>query len=133
MTRPAKPLPQPVFVDNAVARARPDQYAEILVDAGKVLKDWKASLLAHELLDKNGFVKDDDDLSESRLEKREVIRARLKAGEALEKPVLGIGLFDNVEIGSGSDIVATLVMEGIIHIPVHIRASQVQDFKAFTA
>lgn len=134
MTSPAhKPQQNPVFVDNTVAAARPEQYVELVVDARKVLTDWKASLLAHELLDTNGFVKGDDDLNESRLEKREVIRSRLNAGEALEKPILGIGIFDNVEIGSGSDILATLVMEGVVEIPVHIRKSQSRDFDAFKA
>jgi hypothetical protein len=126
-----KTASQPVFVDNAVATARPEQYAELLVDARKVLTDWKASLLAHELLDSNGFVKGDEDLSETRLEKREVVRARLAAGQTLEKPILGIGIFDNIEIGSGSDILATLVMEGVAHLPVHVRKSQLRDFDSF--
>lgn len=121
----------PVFVDNTVAAARPEQYVELMVDARKVLSDWKASLLAHELLDANGFVKGDEDLSESRLEKREVIRERLAAGQALEKPILGIGIFDNVEIGSGSDVLATLVMEGVSELPVHVRKSQARDFDSF--
>ncbi|NBX66292.1 MAG: hypothetical protein EBQ96_04775 [Proteobacteria bacterium] len=132
MTSPAhKPIKAPVFVDNAVAAARPEQYIELVIDARKVLGDWKASLLAHELLDSNGFIKGDEDLSESRLEKREVIRTRLAAGQALEKPILGIGIFDNVEIGSGSDVLATLVIEGICELPVHVRKSQSREFDSF--
>lgn len=122
---------EPIFVDNSVAAARPDQYVEIQVDARKVLADWKASLLAHELLDSNGYVKGDDDISESRLEKREAVRNRLAAREPLEKPVLGIGIFDNVEIGAGSDVLATLVMEGVAILPVHIRKAQIRDFDPF--
>jgi hypothetical protein len=124
---------QPVFTDNPVALAQASRYTEMLIDAAKVLADWRQSLFAHELVDANGFVKGDDDLNEARLGKREAIRARLAAGEALEKPVLGIGLFDNVEIGAGSDILATLVMEGVTVMPVHIRTSQIQDFKPFRA
>ncbi len=123
--------PQPIFADNTVVLARPEQYTEIMVDARKVLQDWKKSLLAHELLDQAGQVKSDDELSETRLEKRENIRDRLSAGLSIEKPVLGIGVFDNVEIGSGSDILATLVLEGVTEIPVHIRVSQLKDFAGF--
>lgn len=101
------------------------------MDAAKVLQDWRQSLLAHELIDKNGFVKGDDDITESRLDKRERIRVRIEAGQTLEKPILGIGIFDNIEIGAGSDVLATLVMEGITVLPVHVRTSQLADFKAF--
>jgi hypothetical protein len=121
----------PVFADNPVAAAQPDRYAEITVDAVKVLQDWRQSLLAHELIDKNGFVKGDEDITETRLEKRERIRLRLSAGQALEKPILGIGIFDNIEIGAGSNILATLVMEGVTTLPVHVRSSQLRDFDAF--
>jgi hypothetical protein len=123
---------QPVFVDHAIA-TRTGQYVELLVDARKVLQDWRASLLAHELVDKNGFVKGDDDISETRLEKREVVRSCLTEGQAIEKPILGIGIFDNVEIGAGSDVLATLVMEGFTILPVHVRTSQLRDFDAFRA
>ncbi|MBU6234256.1 MAG: hypothetical protein KGQ41_00280 [Alphaproteobacteria bacterium] len=129
--QPSKHQPKPVFVDNSVAAQRPDQYVELTVDARKVLADWKSSLLAHELLDSNGMVKGDDHLSESRLEKRDAVRSRLAAQQPLEKPILGIGIFDNIEIGSGSDILATLVMEGVTHLPVHIRKAQARDFDPF--
>lgn len=118
-------------MDNPVASAQSDRYAELLVDATKVLQDWRQSLYAHELIDANGFVKGDDDISETRLEKREVLRLRLAAGQPIEKPILGIGIFDNVEIGAGSDTLATLVMEGVTVLPVHVRTSQLQDFDAF--
>lgn len=125
--------PSPVFADNPVAAARPDQYAELMVDARKVLTDWRRSLLAHELLDGSGIVKNDDEISEARLEKRETVRACLAAGQPLEKPILGIGIFDNVEIGAGSDVLATLVLEGVATIPVHVRKSQLRDFDMLKA
>ena len=114
-----------------MALAQAARYTELLIDATKVLQDWRQSLFAHELVDTNGFVKGDDDINESRMEKRERVRECLQSGAALEKPVLGIGMFDNVEIGAGSDILATLVMEGITVLPVHVRVSQVDEFKAF--
>ncbi len=122
---------QPVFTDNPAALSQASRYTEVLVDATKILQDWRQSLFAHELVDANGFVKGDDDINESRLEKREMVRSRLVAGQALEKPVLGIGIFDNIEIGAGSDTLATLVMEGITVLPVHVRVNQVDEFKAF--
>lgn len=122
---------QPVFTDNPAALSLASRYTEVLIDATKVLQDWRQSLFAHELVDSNGFVKGDEDINESRLEKRESVRRRLQTGQALEKPILGIGIFDNVEIGAGSDTLATLVMEGITVLPVHVRANQIDEFKAF--
>jgi len=124
---------QAVFADHPVAAARPEQYAELVVDAKKLIAAWRQSLMAHELLDGNGFIKGDMELSEGRLEKRMVVRKKLGAGEALEKPILGVGIFDNVEIGAGSDTIATLVMEGVTIIPVHVRRSQIRDFEALKA
>lgn len=124
---------QPLFTDNPAALAQPDRYVALMVDAARVLQGWRASLMAHELVDANGLVKGDDDLSESRREKRAAIRRRLQAGEALEKPVLGIGIFDNIEIGAGADTLAALVMEGVSIIPVHVRASQLAEFEIFRA
>ncbi|HEY8963147.1 MAG TPA: hypothetical protein VIN59_01660 [Alphaproteobacteria bacterium] len=123
----------PIFSDSRVAQNNAAQYAEILVDAAKILQNWRASLMAHEYLDKNGIVKSDDDITESRLEKREQIRQSLRNGESLEKPVLGIGIFDNVEIGAGADILVTLFLDGHSVIPVHVRKSQMNDFSPFRA
>jgi len=123
----------PVFCDSRVAAGNAAQYVEILVNPAKILQSWRASLMAHEYLDKTGAVKGDDDLTETRLEKRESIRAAVAAGNSLEKPVLGIGIFDNVEIGAGADIIVTLFMDGISSIPVHVRKSQLNDFASFRA
>lgn len=123
----------PTFSDNPAVVAQANSYAELTVDAIKVLRDWRKSLSAHELIDQDGAVKSDEDLSETRLEKREHIRLRLNAGQALEKPILGIGIFDNIEIGAGSDTLATLVLAGITVLPVHVRMSQLADFESFKA
>lgn len=128
-----QPTTIPLFADNPSVRSQTGAYTELLVDATKVLQSWKISLLAHELIGKDGYIKSDDDLNETRLEKRELIRARLNAGEMLEKPILGIGIFDNIEIGAGSDVLATLVIEGYTILPVHVRTSQLSDFEAFRA
>lgn len=128
-----QPTTVPLFADNPSVRTQASAYTELLVDAAKVLQSWRVSLLAHELIGKDGTVKADDDLNETRLEKRELIRARLASGEVLEKPILGIGIFDNIEIGAGSDMLATLVLEGYTILPVHVRTSQLNDFEAFRA
>ncbi len=123
----------PVFVDHPVVMAKPEHYVDLIVDARKVLQEWRQSLLAHELLDTQGAIKPDDRLNEGRREKRAHARRKLDSGEALEKPILGIGIFDTIEIGSGSDTLALLVLEGYDVLPVHVRKSQAHEFKGVTA
>jgi len=120
-----------VFADHPVVSGNPAQYAEITVDIRKVLKDWQLSLLSHELIDKDGTIKPDQSLTDSRLARRLEVREAWRRGETLEKPILGIGIFDSIEIGVGSDILVTLAMEGVTALPVHVRAAQIKEFKAF--
>lgn len=49
----------------------------------------------------------------------------------LERPVLGIGIMDNIEIGSGRDLFLCLAARGAISVPVHIPKSHEHDFRIF--
>lgn len=127
------PAMQNLFCDHPVVTGAADQYVEITVDLARVVDDWRQSLMSHELLAKAGGIKPDEALSPARLARRFEIREAYRRGEAIEKPVLGIGIFDSVEIGVGSDILVTLALEGLEAMPVHVRRSQVNEFKAFRA
>jgi hypothetical protein len=123
----------PVFVENPVARARPEQYLDITVSVEKVLKSWRVSLFSFEWLRPDGRIKGADELPEAEQPKRREVERRLAQGEALEKPVLGIGLLDNIEIGSGRAVFLTLAALGAKTVPVHIPRSNESEFKAFRA
>lgn len=107
-------------------------YVCIVVDLTRIVNSWRESVLAYEWLDKTG-VKPDNALKPERLEKREAVRAALAAGEPLDYPVLGIGMFDNVEVGSGADLLATLCIDGVKTYPVQVRVGQVDEFAPFIA
>lgn len=70
-------------------------------------------------------------LKQTDQEKRQIVEAALNAGTPIEKPVLGIGIQDNVEIGSGKAVICTLAAHGITTIPAHIPRSNENDFKEF--
>ena len=133
MTATANSSINPVFVENPVARARPEQYLDITVSVEKVLKSWRVSLFSFEWMKQDGQIKNADELPEAEQPKRREVERKLQAGEALEKPVLGIGLLDNVEIGSGRAVFLTLAASGVAVIPVHIPKSNEGEFKAFRA
>ncbi|MCB9983760.1 MAG: hypothetical protein H6861_08850 [Rhodospirillales bacterium] len=121
------------FIDNKAAQTKPDYYMEITVDLARVLKSWKNSLYSFEWLNSDGKIKPLCDLSPPEQAKRQEVEDALKTARPLERPVLGIGLQDNVEIGSGRAIVLTLAANGWTHIPVHIPKSCESDFKPFHA
>jgi hypothetical protein len=124
---------QPKFIDNPVAQSRPGAYLDITVSVEKILKSWRVSLFSFEWMRPDGQIKSGGELPEGERPKRAEVERKLAAGEALEKPVLGIGLLDNVEIGSGRAVFLTLAASGVAVIPVHIPKSNESEFKAFRA
>ena len=121
----------PTLIDNPVAVNRADHYIEITVDTAKVMKSWRESLFSFEWLLPDGRIKSPAELSDAERPRREVVEAAIAAQKPLEKPILGIGMMDNVEIGSGRATFLTLVAHGIKTIPVHIPRSNEADFKKF--
>lgn len=103
------------------------------IDAAKALESWRTSLFSFEWLDENGNIKPFEDLSAAEADKRRRVEDTLDKGGALERPVLGIGLQDNVEIGAGRAEFLTLAARGMATIPVHIPKSCESDFKPFLA
>jgi len=125
--------PEITFKDSKAAQSRPEFYIPVNLNVSAVLKSWQLSVFSFEWLEKDASLKSMDKLKESDQEKRETIEATIKAGEPLDKPVLGIGIQDNVEIGSGKVVLCTLAAHGIKTIPAHIPKSNESDFKALLA
>jgi len=121
------------FTDNKAALAKPDHFITIEVNIEAVISSWKQSLYSFEWLDQDGQIKSMQDLSETEQEKRQAVENQIKNTEALEKPVLGIGMIDNIEIGSGRATLLTLASKGHKTLPVHIPKSCESDFKEFLA
>lgn len=119
-----------VFTDRAEFSARPGYFKNIDVEAGAVLESWRLSLFSFEWLRPDGSLRPPEELAEAEAQKRRLVEEKLKNGEPLEKPVLGIGVMDNVEIGAGRAEFLTLAARGVRIIPVHIPAACESDFKA---
>ena len=121
------------FKDSKSATARPDFYMDVKLDVQKLLKSWQLSVFSFEWIEKDGKIKAYDALKDSDQEKQKAVLEALQNQEPLEKPVLGIGIQDNVEIGSGKAMLCTLAGKGVTTIPAHIPKSNESDFKAFLA
>lgn len=123
----------PSFVDSAAVKGREGSYTVVTVSVGSVLESWRCSLLAHEWVEPDGRLKAPDSLPQQEQARCREIVACLDRGEALERPVLGIGIFDTVEIGAGRATFLMLASGGMQAIPVHIPRSHMDEFKPFLA
>ncbi len=119
------------YADNAVIKDRAQNYATLTVDSAKILESWRDSLFSHEWLTPDGNVRPPEKLNEKDRERRQDVEAAISTGAPLEKPVLGIGMMDNVEIGAGKAVFLTLAANGVSIIPVHVPKAHAEDFKAF--
>ena len=121
------------FTDNPTTHSSTRQFTEIMIDVPKALESWRNSIFSFEWVLSDGKIKEAEELCERERPKRMAVEERLKNGLPLEKPVLGIGLEDNIEIGSGRAEFLTLAALGVKKIPVHIPQSNEKDFKLFRA
>jgi hypothetical protein len=121
------------FTDSPAILGREDRYAQVRVKTAAVLESWRGSLFSFEWLDAKGALRGLDDLPLHERDKRLKIERALQAGEPLARPVLGIGILDNVEIGAGRDVFLTLAAHGMEAIEVYIPAANAREFKKFLA
>jgi hypothetical protein len=119
------------FMNSASLKGREDRYVVVCVDVAAILKSWRNSLFSFEWLTPEGGIRNIDDLPLHERDKRLKVEKHLKAGDVLQRPVLGIGMLDNVEIGAGRDVFLTLAAQGLRTVEAHIPASNQKDFKPF--
>lgn len=130
---PAIRIADITFTDNPAALGRKDHYAPVEVDAAKIIKSWRLSLFSYEWLLPDGRIKSAAELPDRERERRLEVEDRLARGLPLERPVLGIGLLENIEIGSGRATFLTLAALGARTVPVHVPKPDMEEFAAFLA
>lgn len=121
----------PHIVNNSGLKDRADKYDIMDVNLELILKSWKISLFSFEWLTPEGSVRTPDKLPDKEREKYESVLAAYKSGKDLERPILGIGILENVEIGSRRDVLLTLYTQGIKTLSVHVPKSLIHDFAPF--
>jgi hypothetical protein len=126
-------MPPERFTVNAAVCGNESRYVTMTVDTSLILKSWRESLFSYEWMHPDGRMKAKDELPATEQIKRDQVERAIAQGSIIEKPVLGIGLLDNVEIGAGKAVFLTLAALGVAAIPVHIPASHADEFEQFTA
>lgn len=119
------------MIDNASIKGREDKYTTIYVDLNKVLKCWQISLFSFEWLTSDGQIRTPAQLPDKERQKFETILENIKNGIDLERPILGIGVLDNIEIGSRRDVLLTLYSQGLKSLSVHVFKSLEEEFSEY--
>ncbi len=119
------------YSDNKLIKSKGDAYLTVDVQIPLVLESWKISLFSFEWLTPDGKIRALEDLPEIEQEKYSKVLNSVKSGEAVERPILGIGIMDNVEIGSRRDVLLTIADQHIDVISVHIPKMNEKDFMPY--
>lgn len=127
----SKTRPTINFTDNPAVASRGQNFVTVTVDLPPVLASWRESLFAHEWLHPDGSLKQIKDQNEAVRQRRTDTEAKINQAQALERPVLGIGILDNIEIGAGRDTLLTIASLGYSRASVHIPKSHLDEFKLF--
>jgi len=121
----------PVFIDSPSVKGREDRYVIVTLEAPRVIKSWRQSVFSFEWLDSDGQIRALDDLPVRERDKRLNVESLIISGQALERPVLGIGMMDHLEIGAGRAVFLTLAALGHTAIECHIPKSNETEFQSF--
>lgn len=120
------------FIDNPALKSRESSFITLNIKVAPVLASWRESLFSHEWLTPDGHIKSPSQMSEKIRENRKQAEAMIENDSIkLERPVLGIGIMDNIEIGAGKDVFLALAARGISTLSVHIPKSHEADFRIF--
>ncbi len=122
---------QSQFQDHEVVQQAPDDYVEISLSPDKIMMAWATSLYSYELLNKDGTVKSTGDMMDETLQRYVDAEEKLRRGEGVSKPIIGIGIMEGIEIGIGREIVAAAKALGVKEIPVYVRKAQVDEIKSY--
>lgn len=124
-------LPAPVLTNNSAVSGKEDKYDIVEVNLKSVLEAWKISLFSFEWLLPDGSIRVPEELPDAEREKYHDVLAKYQSAQELERPILGIGVMDNIEIGSRRDVLLTLCAQGVETLEVHILKVDKEDFTPY--
>lgn len=119
------------FGASSAIKGREEVFVQGEAMIAPVLASWRESLFAHEWLHQDGKIRKPSEMNEKMRLRRMEIEELIDGDKILERPVLGIGILDNIEIGAGRDLFLACAARGMERIPVHIPKSHVEDFRLF--
>ncbi len=119
------------FIQNPHIREKEEKYLTVELDMEKIIQSWRKSLFSFEWLLPDGQLRKPDEMTQSILDKYNYALSQHKNNKSLPMPILGIGVMDNVEIGSGKEFVLMLYGQNIKSFYAHIAKQDEKEFSSF--
>lgn len=114
------------------AQDNPEKYAGMELDLSKVIDSWGMSIVAHEWLQKGSF-KAHADLQDHLQEEWTEVLEIAKSSNTMTRPILGIGVLDNVEVGTNRAVLSVADHLGLSSIEVLVPKAMTDIFKEWMA
>ena len=111
---------------SAMVSAKPDKFVTHEIDVQKLIGAWRHSIVSFEWL-MDGQPKPEDALNDTVKERVVETKKALKDNVVQEQPMLGIGIFDGIEIGTGRALVYVLAQQGVASVKCSLPASMEKD------
>ncbi len=119
------------YKDNRLIKGKESTYKTVDVQIKHIIESWKISLFSFEWLTPEGKIRSFDELPEGEQEKYQAVMDDIQNNHTLERPILGIGIMDNIEIGSRRDVLLTVASQEQKSISVHIPVRHEEEFMPY--
>jgi len=116
------------FIENPSIRSKENKYITVDLDINAVIRDWRQSLFSFEWLLPDGSVRSVDEMAENIRTKYAYALSKLEKNDPIPMPILGIGVLDNIEIGSGKEFVILLHVKKQKKLTAHILIHDEKEF-----
>ena len=112
------------------AQGNPDKYVAMQLDLQKTIESWAMSIVAHEWL-KSGIFKPHTDLQDHLQEEWATMLESVKNTKTFVRPILGIGVLDNVEVGTNRAVLSVADHLDLASIEVMVPKPMADLFEEF--
>lgn len=127
-------MTEPVFEKNPNIENDEKSFITMTINIQKVIESFSHSVFAYEWINiETGHLKSLSELGQKQKDERLEIENMIKNGHPIPQPILGIGLMDHIEIGTGKAIIMTLAAHEITEMPVHVPISMFGSMHGFSA
>ncbi len=112
---------------SGTAEQQPEKFVTMDLETDKLLYLWGGSIVSFEWL-KEGRPKSKENLSDGLRERFEECEKALLNNKEIEQPLLGVGIFNGVEIGTGRATLCVFAAHKVPTIKCSIMKSMEKEF-----
>lgn len=119
------------FIENPNISGKQDKYITLELSLDKIIKSWRKSLFSFEWILPDGKVRTPNEMTEDIKLKYTYALQFVQENRPIPMPILGIGVMDNVEIGSGREFVLMLYTQKAKILYAHVPINDEKEFTGY--